>query len=61
MDFAIPLLLFSPVHLAIITVPPIEIPNIIPVIVCITWLPIATAETDAESENCPTTNKSAAP
>ena len=33
----------------------------IQVTVCITWLPIATADTDAEVENCPTTNKSTAP
>ena len=39
---------FSPMAWPIITVPPMESPSTAPVMVCIIWLPVATAETAAE-------------
>ena len=52
---------FAPVAMAISTVVPVVMPKIIPVMVCITWLPMATAATLAESSYCPTTKRSAPP
>ena len=51
----------APVAMAISTVVPVVMPRIIPVMVCITWLPMATAATPAESSYCPTTKRSAPP
>ena len=41
------------------TVMPVVSPRMIPVTVCITWLPMATPATLAASSNCPTTKRSA--
>lgn len=51
----------APVPMAMSTVVPVVRPVMMPVTVCITWLPMATPATLAASSNCPTTKRSAPP
>ena len=51
----------APVAMPMRIVVPVVSPSIIPVMVCITWLPMATPATLAGSSNCPTTKRSAPP
>lgn len=51
----------APVYCPMRTVPPAAKPEIKPVRVCISWLPVATAETPAASPKRPTIIRSTAP
>ena len=52
---------FAPEAIPMSTVMPVVSPSMMPVTVCITWLPMATPATLAASSNHPTTNRSAPP
>ena len=52
---------WAPFDMPMSIVIPAVRPSIIPVAVCITWLPMATPATLAASSNWPTTNRSAPP